>query len=63
MSDQHLFYMALHLEGRVKLLVAVFALGEVRKVQVLLLFAVNVALHVHHDPHVVVQHLVAVPAL
>ena len=55
--------MVLHLEWRVKLLVAVLALREVGKVEVLLFLRVDVSLHVHHDAQVVVQHLVAVPAL
>ena len=55
--------MTLHLEGCVKLLVTVFALSEVRKVKILLLLTVNVTLHVHHDAQVVVEHLVAIPAL
>ena len=63
MVTTNLLNMTLHLEGRVKLLVAVFALCEVTEVEVLLLLVINVALHMLHDPQVVVQHLVAVPAL
>lgn len=55
--------MALHLKWSVKVLVAVLALGEVCEVEVLLLLTVYVALHVHHQPDIVVQHFVAVPAL
>ena len=55
--------MALHLIGCLKGLVARVALGEVSQVNVLLLLAINVSLHVLHEADVVVQHLVAVPAL
>ncbi len=63
-ASGHLLDVALHLEGRVELLEAVFALRDVGEVELLRpLLRVDVALHVHHDAQVVVQHLVAVPAL
>ena len=59
----YLFYVGLHLEGRVKLPVAVLTLREVAEVNVLLLTGVYVTLDVHHGLDVVVQHLITVPAL
>ena len=59
----YLFYVSLHLEGRVKLAVAVLTLREVAEVNVLLLTGVYVTLDVHHGLDVVVQHLITVPAL
>ena len=55
--------MALHLKGCVELFVAMFTLCDIGQIYILLLLRINVALHMHHDPHVVVQHLVAVPTL
>ena len=59
----YLLYVGLHLEGRVKLAIAVLTLREVAEVNVLLLTGVYVTLDVHHGLDVVVQHLITVPAL
>ena len=55
--------MTLHLERRVELLITVLALCQITEVQILLFLVVNVTLYVRHYAHIVIEHLVAVPAL
>ena len=59
----HLFHMTLHFKGCVELLVAMLALCQVTQIEVLLLFTINVALHVHHNAEIVIKHFVTKPAL
>jgi hypothetical protein len=55
--------MALHLKWRVEVPEAMFTLRQVAQVEVLLFFAVDVTLHVHHQLNVIIQHLVTKPTL
>ena len=59
----YLFDVVLHLKWRIKLLIAMLALRQVTEIQMLLLVVINMPLHMHHNTHVVVQHLVAIPTL
>ena len=59
----NLFNVCLHLEWCSELLVASAALCQVGQIKILLLLGIHVTLNVRHHADVVVQHLVAVPAL
>lgn len=61
--NSNLLNMRLHLKWCIELLVAVFTLCKVTEVKVDLSLRIYVTLDVHHGCHIVVQHLVTIPAL